>query len=158
MGGYIPEFEENTSEGWANRQIMSIQHRHIEEKADGSKKSYERTLDYLNTHVVDGGKWLRPVTPNFFDKDKDSLHRNKKDSALTVTERTTLDDGRGNKTITEDAYKMEDSRIIKGTKLISDKPDLIEDKRGEFLLPFQNAPDIFSMIESKKNQQTLSRG
>jgi hypothetical protein len=156
--GFIPDFNDDATEGYADNHTLSIQHRRIEEKADGTKNIFERNLDFADTKVLDGGKWLISAKPNFFDRDKDHLHRNKKEQSLMVTERTIFDDGRGNKTVTENAFKMEDSKIIKGTKLIGNKPEISHDKRPDFFQPFQKSTDIFGLFPSQNKNNQLPKG
>lgn len=158
MGGFIPDFENCTNDGLAEKKTLFIQRRRIEEKADGTKKSFERTLDFAETRQSDGGKWLISAKPNFFDKDKDFMHRKKKEKSLTVTERSITEDAQGNKSITEDAYKMEDFEVIKGTKLIGNRPEISFDNRPELIAPFQKSPDIFGLLGSKDKISSLPKG
>jgi hypothetical protein len=158
MGGFLPDFESNTSEGLADRKSLSIQHRRMDEKADGSRRFYERTLEHADTHVLDGGKWLISGRPNYVDRDKDFAHRNKREQNLLVTEKTIIDDGKGNITTIEDAFRTEDARTIKGTKLIGNGPAIETDYRAGLLQPFRESSDIFNLLSAQNKNSKLLKG
>jgi len=120
----------------SQRKIYAI-HTHIEEKSDGSRITIEKSLDFSKQKDIEGSQWLIPGTSEWHGKeDKDSNHFFTENESFIEKVRITTDDGKGNKTIDEKAVKKEDFTRIKGTKRISNQPDIDFDKRQWLLEDF----------------------
>lgn len=136
---------------YTERKNLYAEHNHSEEKADGSSKSLERSLEQSESCYCSGDNWLwNPERP---DTDPASAHFREDKSYKLLKERRNIQDKHGNKTTEEKAVKTEDIWLSHGTSLIIDAPDTSPDARIGLLNDFSSASDPFQALGD--NSSTL---
>lgn len=148
MNFLIPS--EDPKNGLEIHKKMQVIHRHIEERANGTKETFERSIDFADKKKMDGGKWLNNPYQRYYDDDIDEKHKRCDLTEMTIRETHTFDDGRGNRTIDEKALNMEDLFSSKGTKLIGNSPAIKSDSRLPLLNNFSTSPDAFQIPDIRK--------
>ena len=144
MSNLIPVLSGGASSDLTKRKKMSAIHSHIEERADGSKETIEKRIDFSDDRFMQGDQWL--YNPEQADKDSDDAHFREDKSQLTVRERHIIEDGQGNKTIDEKVMTTDDYWSSHGVKLIADGPNREPDKRITLISDFATQKDIFALI------------
>lgn len=104
------------------------------QKADGSSKMYEKSMDYISNESTFGDQHFTSTCKNGSKNPIDHMHTKK--SELTFRSKLMIDDGQGNITTDEEAYKFEDSFATQGTKLIGSKPRKETDARPKLIEAF----------------------
>ena len=157
MGGFLPSFGSGAKNDLTRKKNMNAMHRHIEEKADGSKKIIERSLEFSDNQFITGDGWLHnPFNPEEKDKEKDHYREDK--SQLIIREKRIEEDAFGNRTIDEFAVKTDDFWSSHGTKLIGNGPAMDFDKRLGLLSDFSLGSNPLDALGSKKDQLYLDEG
>jgi len=150
MAEYLPQGHGSgmgAINGLTTSQSLNIVHRHIEEKADGSKFSNERTMEYSFKDVIKGDPWLIPKNNNYkHDKQEDTSRQTER--LLTIRTSSIIDDGKGNRIIDEDAIQTKDFSESKGIALISNEPETPNDERGKLIYDFPREQNPLKLIGS----------
>lgn len=151
MGGLIPIFNSGSKNDLSETHNMSVVHKTIKERADGSKEILERSMDIIQQDYRKGGQWLtnKPTS----DRDEDHFRENK--ATVLIKQKHILDDGKGNREIDEKAIKTEDLRSMHGTKLIRSDLNILPDRRGNLLHKFISNKNPFKMLGNKQTQELL---
>ena len=120
----------------SDKKTLKLYHRHYEEKANGEKKTIERSAEYLKSTFAQGDGWFNTVQPNWVDKDREEDHFRNDKNVLIVRDVITIEDKEGNKTIDEKVKRTEDEKTSHGKKLIGHGSDHRPDERIEILEEF----------------------
>jgi hypothetical protein len=153
MGKLLPAFSDFGIKNDTHEiKKLNVMHRHIEQRADGTKITVERSLDHEDNVYCSGSDWLVQRNWNWAgqrDKSQDHFRDNKK---VTVSRETTIiEDKNGNKTIDEKAVRKEDIWSTHGTKLIGEKPELNKDSRIPMLEDFSIGKNPFKIVGTGKD-------
>jgi hypothetical protein len=142
-----------------NKTLHLVQ-RHVEEKADGSKVTVERSLEHSDQSYCQGSQWIIPKNPDWSGKQSNPFEKHLRDdkTSTVIRETTIIEDGKGNKIIDEKAIKQEDFDIRNGTKSISPRPELNRDSRQGMLEHFKTGKDPFSILGHGKDFKPLIEG
>jgi hypothetical protein len=150
MGGFLPTFPGmDVTNDTHEIKKLNIMHRHVEERADGTKITVERSLEHEDNVYCKGSDWLVNKNPNWDgqqDRPQDHFRDNKK---FTLARETTIiEDKNGNRTIDEKAVRKEDIWSTHGTKLIGDRPERNRDSRNLLLEEFTVGGNPFQILGS----------
>lgn len=158
MKGLIPiEFNKPASAFYEKSQ-MNAMHRHIEEKADGSKTIIEKSVEQFKNTDIEGSRWIVPGNPFSFEKEDPAFaHKRKNQKHTVIKQSITNIDAKGNKVTDEKAVRFDDESFVTGTKTIGMRPELKNDDRGNLLRDFSGGCDPFKMLE-KKNFIPIGNG
>jgi hypothetical protein len=131
------------------RKGMTAIHRHIEEKADGSKITHEKTIESIDSKFMRGDPWLHNPAVRNVDKASDCF---RSDKTLKIIKETRIkEDKDGNKTIDEKAVRMEDDFETHGAKLIGNSPEIKTDGRISLLGGMSSGKDPFTLLGGGKD-------
>lgn len=122
---------------------MTVMHRQLNEYADGTKESTERTLEMFNTSDVSGNQWFHGVNPNTFADREEDHARN--DTSYVIHKRTRIfEDSQGNRFVDEKAVRTDDAFATTGTDLIDHQSNsALADKRNSMLEHFSKNENPF---------------
>jgi len=148
MNGLIPFGSNNFVNQMIEKKSVFREHHHVVEKPDGSKEETIRSLEQVSEGTWKGGQYFNP----FDTSDRDEDHRFEVKSHLIARETRINDDGKGNRTIINDAMKQEDITAGQGTKLITSNSVGLVDKRQMYLEKFEQNFNPLALLSGSQSR------